>query len=208
MNKSSLRYLTLGLIVSVASGRMALADGTSANLKVTLRAYNYAAVPGKTLIEAQAVVTRIFAKIGVKATWADSSMLRSEGTHDSSLAVIIVGRSAALFIPRSKTAMGSTPRGEGNTQGRVTYISYDRVEDFTRVFQARSVRTNNVDTLAYTIAHEIGHLLLPLEAHSPTGIMRCSWEVVDFTRMVTGELSFAPGWVELFKGAVLRRTAE
>ena len=87
----------------------------------------------------------------------------------------------------------------------MTYIFYDRVEDFTHTFRARSVATNNAHTLAYTIAHEIGHLLLPVEPHSPAGIMRCSWELEDFKHMINGELSFGPEWVELIKGAVLRR---
>jgi hypothetical protein len=184
---------------------VALSDKTSANITITLRAYNNAAVPEKTLMEAQAEVTRIFAKTGVKATWAGSSTLQAEGPYDFSLAVIIIGRSAAEVIPRTKTAMGSTPQGEEAKQGRVTYIFYDRVEDYTVRFQTRSVATTNAHTLAYTIAHEIGHLLLPLEAHSSAGIMRCSWETDDFKRMTNGELSFTREWVELIKEAVSRR---
>ena len=113
MTNSTLRNLGLGLMVSVASGGMALAKETSADSTIILRAYNNAAVPDKTLIQAQAEVTRIFARLRVKATWAVAPTIQSEGPYDFSLAVIILDRSAAALIPRSKMAMGHTPHAAG-----------------------------------------------------------------------------------------------
>ena len=208
MTNSTVRNLGLGMMLTFAFSRMAIAKETSANRTITLRVYNNATVPDKTWMEAEREVTRIFAKLRVKATWAGALTVQADAPYDFSLAVIILNRSAAALLPRSKTAMGHTPQGEDIKQGRVTYIFYDRVEDFTHTFQQRSVATDNVHTLAYTIAHEIGHLLLPSEPHSLTGIMRCSWELDDFKHMINGELSFGPQWGELIKDAVLRRSQE
>jgi hypothetical protein len=46
--------------------------------------------------------------------------------------------------------------------------------------------------LAYTAAHEIGHLLLGADAHATTGIMKKKWDKQDFRAMLQGALCFCP----------------
>jgi hypothetical protein len=44
--------------------------------------------------------------------------------------------------------------------------------------------------LAYVIAHELGHLLLPGYGHSPTGVMRADWDNPLARDVVKGSLTF------------------
>ena len=46
------------------------------------------------------------------------------------------------------------------------------------------------DLLALTMAHEIGHLLLPAPAHSDQGIMRGEWDGDDVRGAVLDDLRF------------------
>ena len=50
-------------------------------------------------------------------------------------------------------------------------IFFRQVQDFARLLSRRPA-----SVLAYVIAHEIGHLLLPGNAHSPTGVMQADWD--------------------------------
>ncbi len=55
---------------------------------------------------------------------------------------------------------------------------------------ARPYIQSAVDLLAITIAHEIGHLLLPHPAHATSGVMRADWEGDDLRHAVHEELRF------------------
>jgi hypothetical protein len=44
--------------------------------------------------------------------------------------------------------------------------------------------------LAYAIAHELGHLLLPAPAHAASGIMRADWNGDDFRHIGGGSMAF------------------
>jgi hypothetical protein len=46
--------------------------------------------------------------------------------------------------------------------------------------------------LAYAMAHEMGHLLLPFPAHADAGIMRSGWNGDDLRHMANGSLQFTP----------------
>lgn len=46
--------------------------------------------------------------------------------------------------------------------------------------------------LAYAAAHEVGHLLLGDEAHTPRGLMKANWETEDFEAMAQNRLHFSP----------------
>jgi hypothetical protein len=45
--------------------------------------------------------------------------------------------------------------------------------------------------LAYAAAHEVGHLLLGYQAHSPRGLMKATWDVRDVWAMAQGQLHFS-----------------
>ncbi len=56
--------------------------------------------------------------------------------------------------------------------------------------------------LAYPVAHEMGHVLLPTPAHSPTGIMRPHWDGDDMRHIFDRSLTFTPAQVALIRSKV------
>jgi hypothetical protein len=46
--------------------------------------------------------------------------------------------------------------------------------------------------LAYAAAHEIGHLVLGDQAHTPRGLMKATWDINDFQAMAQNDFRFSP----------------
>jgi hypothetical protein len=56
--------------------------------------------------------------------------------------------------------------------------------------------------LGEVIAHEMGHLLLPYDSHSRTGLMRAGWDKSQAANAVIGNLTFNPGESGLIRRSV------
>ena len=81
--------------------------------------------------------------------------------------------------------MGAAVRTENGNA--LAYVFYQRVRA-----EAERYDVSTAQVLACTIAHELGHLLLPIRAHSPEGLMRACWSRAEFHRADHGELRFLP----------------
>jgi predicted HD phosphohydrolase len=64
------------------------------------------------------------------------------------------------------------------------------------------------EILACVIAHEIGHLLLGPNSHSPTGIMKAKWSADELRGAGWGRLLFTPQQAELIRAEVRARSGE
>ena len=60
-------------------------------------------------------------------------------------------------------------------------IYYDRV----------AATSKSTVLLGYTIAHEVGHILLGTDSHTPSGVMRAHWRGSDYSEMNAHLLTFA-----------------
>jgi len=80
--------------------------------------------------------------------------------------------------------MGWSPGGKAVSRS-LSYVFYERIQNFVSQrgnFQAvYMLQTPRV--LAYCIAHELGHLLIPANTHSKKGIMRAqlNWNDIGTT---------------------------
>ena len=115
---------------------------------------------------AEAEVTRIYAAAGVLVTWEDAPVDPSAPPDGlRRLAVVIVDAPANDLVAPS--VAGLALRGTGRA-----YIYYERV-----IMAAYRNGRHAGSVLGMVIAHEIGHLLLPENSHSPSGIMRDDLEL-------------------------------
>jgi hypothetical protein len=112
------------------------------------------------------------------------------------------GRFVIHLIVRPKAArhrmMGSALGDSRNTSG-TAFVYRDRVVDVAR--------SRNVDVprlLAYAMAHEMAHLLLPYPSHAATGTMHADWSGDEFRDIAAGLLRFAPTQAS----AIRAKTAE
>lgn len=162
--------LIIAVMISVA--RVADAAEPGQLPAIRLQMDDAADVPAPILKKSQDEVTRIFADAGLGVEWTETA---------PNITVRIV-TSALAYAGRSSSVMGVALRKPG---GGTAQIFLKQVQDFARTYDA------DVSTLlAYVIAHEIGHLLLPRMPHSPTGLMKGDWGRALVREAAAGSLTF------------------
>jgi hypothetical protein len=143
---------------------------------IVVSVFDQVGVSPEILTNAKNHVTRIYGDVGVDVLWTDQTAKDAAGRF-----VI------RLMIRR----IGSRPRMMGNALGDsrgtegTAFVYRDRVLDVAR---ARNLDVGTL--LAYAMAHEMGHLLLPYPSHAVTGIMHIDWDGADFAQMSGGTLRF------------------
>lgn len=73
------------------------------------------------------------------------------------------------------------------------------------VGRCRDPAINLPRVLGYTIAHEIGHVLLGANSHTATGLMQPVWNAQALAAMAKGWLRFTPRQARQVRAAVARR---
>ena len=159
--------------------------------QVVINVYNDAQVSEKVLAQAEQEATRIFRQAGVDNVWVECPSLKSDLNRkpecDSPagprhLAVRIVPWSSKLRESVFGTAFLSV---EG--EGTYSDVFYNAVQKLHQDWHASLSAV-----LGHVMAHELGHLLLGTNAHSPTGIMRLSWQGRELRSISMGTLLFTP----------------
>ena len=152
--------------------------GAASRPSITVVAYDQAGVGADTLVRAKAETARIVAEAGVDVTWMDPAAVEPVNTFAIRL----------LIRPRAVGASGSvmgTALGDTHETGGSAFVFYDRV-----LRSAHERQQDVAGVLAYAMAHEMGHLLLPTLAHASSGIMRGSWDGDDLRHIANGSMQF------------------
>jgi len=185
---------------------------------ITIHVCNYAGVAPQTLTETEKVATEIYLKAGVDIRWAniplagENGHLNSAGRQTFTLADIQLSIFPDDMIGLSDISNNEMGLAPGTGPGReMVYVFYSKVR--TLYWRMSSVYINaEMDryvsmgqVLGHVIAHEVGHLLLNQQVHSPHGIMRGEWSFVDFRDMTSGMLLFSPEQAEYLRADVRSR---
>jgi hypothetical protein len=213
----------LGLVVTGNSSTVAqtlAAVSPDTSLTVTIHVHNYAEVGDKTLLEAEKIAAGIYRKVGVETRWTPAPLapkINQESSTDqgsldlTDIDLNMVPRVMADRLGLPNKVMGLAPGTEPDRQ--VVYVFSHRVEVLAQS-QVRAVFEGSIrrpatmaQVLGHAIAHEIGHLLLNLESHSATGIMRGDWDLSDLQGVGSGFLLFTSQQAEVIRTEVARRAS-
>jgi hypothetical protein len=162
-------WMTVAVLATVV--RIAAAE-TEHPLTIDLQMRNDARVPAHVLETSQDEVTRIFAAVGLAVHWTDTS---------PRFTVQIVPQ--VLGFDRAASPVMGVALLRPN--GAMAQVFFRQVQAFARAYDVDLGRM-----LAYVIAHEIGHLLLPGNAHSATGLMQADWDKALVRDAAKGSLTF------------------
>jgi hypothetical protein len=167
--------------VVAAMAGLSVVTGAEAAPTVLVMLQNDAAVSPDLVNRAQADVVRLFALIDVVITWVtevprDGARLR--------VVSLTTWEPAESKIPAS--VLGYTQAGI-DKRGVRAYVFWHRVERSSQKFTASLDRV-----LAIAIAHELGHMLLPTNAHARRGLMQAPWDSEHFRSASAGLLHFSP----------------
>ncbi len=154
-----------------------------------------AGVPEEDLSTAREEVVRILSDAGVRVVWLGSANGRPAST-------IILRIVPATLDYVDKAALGlallSGPEAVYAT------ISYARVQ---RCVARQSTSTASAgQVLGHAMAHEVGHILLGVGAHSENGLMRPTWDSRVLNDASRGILGFSRDEARRIQDAVDRRT--
>ncbi|HXD20735.1 MAG TPA: hypothetical protein VN654_27180 [Vicinamibacterales bacterium] len=159
---SGFRSSSIVVLVTAASfgaAASARAADAPAGLHVAVAICEARTMPPDIVASAERIAGDVYRAIGVAIEWSNAGC----ATDEQRLTVNLIPRQASTLDVTDVTLGFAEP---GTT---VATILYDRVAAFARRFHVK----RDV-LLGYTIAHEIGHLLLPPNSHSPQGVMRAA----------------------------------
>jgi hypothetical protein len=175
------------------SGRVAEAQVAPVPLSVEI--HDYAALPPPVVERAKSVAAKIYAQIGVSVTWlagpqvAAAAPTPPAACPDSPPPLIHLRLLSRSYKPRRPAGdLGFAVSG-----GTLASVLIERVESV-----AILMNQNVGSLLGVVMAHEIGHLLLPPDAHAP-GVMAAK---IDFSRLEQGGPSFDPGQATMIRASI------
>ena len=163
-----------------------------AALEIRVRTYNHAQVPDKLLADAKRHATYAFQRIGVNLSWMDCPLREEDIEHYSDchrpwestdLFIKIISSSKGFVVPSNAFGLAVLPE-DGEDRVRA-YVFYDPVLKLSTDY-----RVGASLVLGHVAAHEIGHLLLGSNGHSPFGIMTASWQGTELKKAAQGGMLF------------------
>jgi hypothetical protein len=181
------------LLATVCASKVMAADGFMREITVQIVASP--GIDAGTLAAATAIVGRIYQNFDVRLQVTDSAGPSTDGR--TPWRRLMVKTSATKEFPLAFgtfRVMGVSPRN-GEAPGRIGYVFYDAV--------SHTAKQNDLPAfvlLGYAMAHELGHLLLAVDAHGQTGVMRGNWDANDMKRMRAGTLAMADREITLMYG--------
>lgn len=185
----SRQLVVVGCVVATAVSTHAAADPQAGNPVVAITIENASAVTASSLAKAQSVVSEIFDRAGVTVRWDPA-----EATAADRVLIVTLVKSATFTEGVSADAMGVAPSPGDGTRGTRAYVFVDRVAAF-----ATKYRVAPMHVLACALAHEVGHLLLPPNAHRPDSVMREGWHPSLFPPRSPAVLGFPPDQARLLR---------
>ena len=158
-------------------------------LAVTLRivACDQIKLEDETWNSAKAQVIRILNRAGIEVDWMESARgsKACKRPSDGDDFLVVVGD----MPPKGWTspdAMGFAP-----PDTRRAYVFFSLVKRFSSNFiHTGDARANLGIVLGHAIAHELGHALIPVNAHGGSGIMHAKWSFREWSLMMAGSLLF------------------
>jgi hypothetical protein len=206
--------LAILLMVSFAAGngwaRDQITGDASEKLRLTVRVYILTPIPQHDLAMAERVASKIFQNVGVELSWVDcpltapAAQLNPACTTPHTPTDIHLNVVPDLAAWVGESAMGTSVATPPPDRGQFAYISYARANRV--LFEAHQLTLGQL--LGHGIAHEIGHLLLGTNSHSPSGLMCAHWNAQDLKLLARGQLSFSKDQAVAIRGDVRARRAQ
>ena len=175
------RFVSLFLLFTVTGSLFAQSpSGRPSMIRLPVWLGDQAGGPANVVSDARLHMAEIFENIGVQVFWVDDPRERSRPL----IALIVPAVRASALGNFERSALGVTLHN--GQPGGLVYVFYDRVQ--------RTAAQHRIDTssvLGAALAHEAAHAILRRDAHTQAGLMRASWDDLEFRLMRGGLLLFS-----------------
>ena len=165
-------------------------SGQGAAIQLRVSVFNSSPISSSTIERAEGEAGRVLRDVGIEAIWLncpqeisqEASLGRcSEASFPSHLHLRIVRVSHGLKV--STVGISFSDEDGRGCYADLFYEPIQHLEEETHVSQSV--------ILGHAMAHELGHLLLGTNSHSPSGLMRAHWTREDLTNASVGSLRFS-----------------
>jgi hypothetical protein len=213
MGGPSTTYISIAILAAGLAGpaRPAAADSRP-SLSIMLDVRDDKRIPLDVIDRARSEMTLIYEHSGIDIVWTrkpprETGPDRPTAPTAASPHVIlrVLFLETADRLPVANSALGFAPNTPEH-RGGIAYVFYNRIERITRTCTNRSPLLTSCDSdkirmLAYVMAHEVGHLLLPA-GHSAAGLMGSEWNARNLSLAVHGRLHFTDEEAGLMQAGV------
>jgi hypothetical protein len=195
--------LELSLFMAVMSWPAGtITASETSGFTITIHVYNYAGVPEKTLTRVKHESGRIFRNAGLAALWVDNAVSAGDLRYPHRSTDSWDGTHFVLrLLTQSREGSSINAMGEALSLVEIANVFMNRVIEQAAIGELSVTRM-----LGHAIAHEIGHLLLGDNSHSPGGIMVAPWSKQDLWHMSKGNLLFTHPQVTRIQAEVRHRS--
>jgi hypothetical protein len=185
------RTMTISEIRFAGSSKVLVVE--RANLKITLRMYNYGVSRG-LLARSEGEATAILNRAGLEVAWVDCPLTPREienypgcqepmGTADFAVKILNAGEADRLSTHQE--VWGQALECPRDAIGCSAYVFPREVQELAKYGDATKSQL-----LGHALAHEVGHLLLGPNSHTATGVMRPQWHHQDLQTIARAHLFF------------------
>jgi hypothetical protein len=158
--------------------------------QVTASIHNDAGISPGVLLQAESDASRVFRQSAIEVHWLNCPLLAAGPENPSQCEAADFPNHLQLRIVKQSLNLNEFALG-------ISFLSADGTGCYADLFYDRAKHlheTTNASLptlLGHAIAHELGHLLLGTNSHSPTGIMRARWRPADLADANRGRLLFS-----------------
>jgi len=157
------------------------------NVGVVVR--NLGAAPKDVVQKAEAACQQVYRAAGIRVTWINSvEDVTWEGPD-------IVVR--AVILPKAPPSRAPGAFGTALRDRQELLLYQDRIVQFGKIVDLPAHLM-----LSVALVHEIGHLLLDSDDHTPSGIMRGEWDQDDLNIIRRGQAHFTSDQIRRIKANI------
>jgi hypothetical protein len=196
-------------VVSMSIDTRAFADSIESQPLLLFRVINSVQVSDEVVENAKKHVQRIYRESGIQVEWIANNEAPNvtPGRKTLTLTIVLVSESLARVMgqPDSTTGFAISNDGRGT---RIAYVFAERAErQAETVSQLRLADKKTAEglILGHVIAHESGHLMLPHNSHSCTGIMSAKMDRASIDQALRGYLFFSSEQGRLMRTALVNQ---
>jgi len=182
---------------------------------ISVRVYTYVRVPPDDLATAERVASKIFEQAGVNLTWSECPQTDREARQTPyCLAVNSATEIFLRIVPDfpdgsflNKSSMGFALATPPPDRGYLASISYARVRKQLLGTPGLTFLTLG-QLMGVGMAHEMGHLLLGTNSHSPAGLMCARWNARELMLGAYAKLNFSAAQAKVICADVQARIGD
>lgn len=178
-----------GVMLALARAGAAAAEENAGGAQLVVRIWDRIPVASDVWEGAKRIVEETFEPVGIRIDWKTCGA-SEKATCGAPAAPREIGLRVFRPSARERRSTGHFTAGAALATDResgqgIVYVLFDRVESV-----ARDGRIPPSLVLAITVAHEIGHVLLP-PGHSQAGVMKAHLDKRDWRAAAKGWLNFS-----------------